>query len=172
MLKKTYLLLIMFLLVIIVAFTTKAQQAGINLSLALPQGEFGEQVDNIGFGLSGEFLFLSPKPRSPFGLGLNIGYYVYGMESRKEPWSLTIPDVFLDVERTNNLLNFHVVFELGLPKGRIRPYVQGLFGGSYLYIFILKPLLVESIIKRLLQTLQIMMIGLGAMVLAVVSVYC
>ena len=46
---------------------------------------------------------------------------------------INIPDVFVEVDRTNNLLNFHVVFEIGLPTGRIRPYVQGLFGGSYLY---------------------------------------
>ena len=55
------------------------------------------------------------------------------MESRREPWSLTIPDVFVDVDRTNNLLNFHIVFEVGMPSGRIRPYIQGLFGGNYLY---------------------------------------
>lgn len=133
MLKYFYTLTVALSLAIAFSITSNAQQAGINLSLAFPQGEFGEQVDNIGFGLSGEFMFLSPKPRAPFGLGLNLGYYIYGMESRREPWSLTIPDVFLDVDRTNNLLNFHIVFEIGLPTGRIRPYVQGLFGGSYLY---------------------------------------
>lgn len=110
----------------------KAQQAGINLSLALPQGEFGEQVDNLGYGISGEFMFLSPKPRSPFGIGLNLGYFIYGNESRSEPM-YNIPEVFLRVERTNNLVNFHLVFEIGLPTGRIRPYVQGLFGGQYLF---------------------------------------
>lgn len=109
-----------------------AQQAGINLSLAFPQGEFGEQVDNLGYGLSGEFMFLSPKPHVPFGIGLNLGYYVYGNESRKEPM-YNIPEVFVQVDRTNNLVNFHVIFELGLPSGRIRPYVQGLFGGQYLF---------------------------------------
>jgi hypothetical protein len=109
-----------------------AQQAGINLSVALPQGEFGRQVDNLGYGLSGEFMFLSPKPRAPFGIGLNLGYYVYGNESRSEPM-YNIPEVFLRVDRTNNLVNFHLVFEVGLPTGRIRPYVQGLFGGQYLF---------------------------------------
>ena len=133
MLKYFYTLTAVLSFVIAFSITSNAQQAGINFSLAFPQGEFGEQVDNIGFGLSGEFMFLSPKPRAPFGFGLNLGYYIYGMESRKEPWSLTIPDVFLDVDRTNNLLNFHVVFELGLPTGRIRPYAQGLFGGQYLF---------------------------------------
>ena len=133
MLKYFYTLTAVLSFVMAFSTTSNAQQAGLNFSLAFPQGEFGEQVDNIGFGLSGEFMILSPKPRSPFGFGLNLGYYIYGMESRKEPWSLTIPDVFLDVDRTNNLLNFHVVFELGLPTGRIRPYAQGLFGGQYLF---------------------------------------
>lgn len=132
MLKNHYLFLFAFLFVIAASFTTKAQQASINVSLVFPQGEFGKQVDNIGFGLSGEFMFLSPKPRSPFGVGINLGYYVYGNESRSEPmWN--IPEVSLKVDRTNNLANFHMIFELGLPSGRIRPYIQGLFGGQYLF---------------------------------------
>ena len=77
-------------------------------------------------------MLLSPKPRSPIGLGLNIGYYIYGNESRSEPM-YNIPYVFVRVDRANNLINFHVVFEIGLPTGRIRPYVQGLFGGEYLF---------------------------------------
>jgi hypothetical protein len=131
MLHKYY--LILFLLLTMLTTNSIAQQAGINFSLAFPQGEFGEEVDNLGYGLSGEFLFLSPKPKSPFGIGLSIGYYVYGRETSREPWSNTIPWVTLDVEKTNNLLNFHVLFEVGWPTGRIRPYAQGLFGGAYLY---------------------------------------
>ena len=129
--KSKFYLIAFFVITFIIS--SNAQQVGINFSVAIPQGEFGEQVDNLGYGLSGEFMFLSPKPKSPFGIGLNLGYYIYGMESRREPWSLTIPDVFVDVDRTNNLLNFHLVFEIGMPTGRIRPYIQGLFGGNYLY---------------------------------------
>lgn len=110
-----------------------AQSAGLNLTLAIPSGEFKEKVDNLGFGLSGNINFISPKPKSPFGIGLNLGYIVYGSESRREPLSNTIPDVFVNVDRTNSLLNFHLLFTVGLPKGRIRPYVEGLFGGSYIY---------------------------------------
>ncbi len=129
---KKHITVLSLLLIFLFPNKVSAQQAGINLSLALPQGEFGEQVDNLGFGLSGEFMFLSPKPRTPFGIGLNFGFYVYGNESRNEPM-YNIPEVFLRVDRTNNLVNFHVVFELGLPTGSIRPYVQGLFGGQYLF---------------------------------------
>ena len=129
---KKLIYFVMFLLGPLFLGPVYGQQAGINLSLAFPQGEFGDEVDNIGYGLSGEFMFLSPKPVSPFGLGLNLGFYTYGNESRREPmWN--IPEVGLQVDRSNNLVNFHLVFELGLPKGPIRPYVQGLFGGEYLY---------------------------------------
>ncbi|MEO8232639.1 MAG: hypothetical protein ABI638_10165, partial [Ignavibacteriota bacterium] len=94
---KNHLTVLSLLLLFLFSNKLSAQQAGINLSLALPQGEFGEQVDNLGFGLSGEFMFLSPKPRAPFGIGLNLGYYVYGNESRSEPM-YNIPEVFLRVD--------------------------------------------------------------------------
>ncbi|MBI5660809.1 MAG: hypothetical protein HZC46_01525 [Ignavibacterium album] len=126
----------LILLVIIILISGKqffAQSTGLNLTLAIPSGEFKEKVDNLGFGLSGHINFLSPKPISPFGIGLNLGYIIYGSESRTEPLSYTIPDVYVNVDRTNNLLNFHLLFTVGVPKGRIRPYIEGLFGGSYIY---------------------------------------
>ncbi len=129
---KIYLITICAAFILLFPTTSTAQQAGINLSLAIPQAEFADQVDNLGGGLSGEFMILSPKPKSPIGFGLNIGYYIYGRENRSEPL-YNIPEVFVRVSRTNNLINFHLVFELGLPTGRVRPYVQGLFGGEYLY---------------------------------------
>lgn len=132
MLNKKNICVFIVIFIISLSSFSNAQQAGINLSLAIPQGEFADQVDNLGYGFSGEFMLLSPKPRSPIGLGLNISYYIYGNESRSEPM-YNIPEVFVRVDRTNNLVNFHVVFEIGLPTGRIRPYVQGLFGGEYLF---------------------------------------
>ena len=84
MFKKLY--LVLFLIITSLTNISFAQQAGINFSLAFPQGEFGEEVDNLGYGLSGEFMFLSPKPLSPFGIGVNLGYYVYGRESSRVPW--------------------------------------------------------------------------------------
>lgn len=131
--KIKYKSVLFVFLLFIIPNLSFAQQAALNLSIAIPQGEFAEQVDNLGYGLTGELLLLSPKPKSPIGFGFDIGYYIYGLESRQEPWSYTVPDVYLDVSRTNNLLNFHVLFQVGLPQGRIRPYVEGSFGGSYLY---------------------------------------
>jgi hypothetical protein len=110
-----------------------SQSAGLNFTLAFPMGEFKENVDRAGFGIAGQFLLIIPKPGQPFGIGLNAGFINYGNESRREPFSYTIPDVFVDVERSNNLVNFHLLFQIAPYKGRIRPYLEGLFGGSYLF---------------------------------------
>ena len=36
----------------------------------------------------------------------------YGSEKREEPWSMTIPDVFVDVKTTNDLLAAHLFLRL------------------------------------------------------------
>lgn len=110
-----------------------AQAGGLNIMLGFPRGEFKENVKRTGFGLSGHFLFLAPSAQQPFGIGLNIGYLNYGQETRREPFSLTIPDVTVDVERSNNLVNFHALFQLGFGSGTVRPFIEGLFGGSYIF---------------------------------------
>ena len=110
-----------------------AQEAGINFTLGFPMGEFKDNVKRTGFGVSGEFLLFTPTIQNPFSIGLNLGYINYGSESRTEPFSLTIPDVYVDVNRTNNIVNFHVLFRLALPYGLVRPYGEALFGGSYIF---------------------------------------
>lgn len=110
-----------------------AQSGGLYFSLAFPMGEFKENLKQTGIGLNGELFFLTPKRNLPVGLGVNLGYYVYGMEKRSEPWSSTIPDVRVDIERTNNLTNFHLVFLIAPEYGRFRPYAEGLFGGNYFF---------------------------------------
>lgn len=110
-----------------------AQVGGLNFTLGFPSGEFKENVSRTGIGLSGHFLFLTPTGRNPVSIGLNVGFINYGSESRQEPFSQTIPDVVVDVDRSNNLVNFHVLFQLILPAGIIRPYAEGLFGGSYIF---------------------------------------
>ena len=130
--KKRVLFLVAFLAFLSVN-QSLAQAGGLNFTLGFPMGEFKEKVDRLGYGLSGHFLFLAPAVNRPFGIGLNVGYLNYGQETRREPFSLTIPDVVVDVERSNNLVNFHVLFQLGFGSGSVRPFIEGLFGGSYIY---------------------------------------
>lgn len=116
-----------------ISLNSFSQSAGLNFTLGFPMGEFKDNVDRLGFGIAGHFLLITPKPGQPFGIGLNAGFINYGNETRREPFSYTIPDVFVDVERSNNLVNFHLLFQIASHKGRIRPYLEGLFGGSYLF---------------------------------------
>lgn len=130
---KTRILIIVAILSVISFNKILAQAGGLNIMLGFPMGDFKEEIDRLGFGLSGHFLFLAPTDNRPFGIGLNVGYLNYGQETRREPFSLTIPDVTVDVERSNNLVNFHVLFQLGFGSGSVRPFVEGLFGGSYIF---------------------------------------
>ncbi|MFO7446173.1 MAG: hypothetical protein R6W90_07380 [Ignavibacteriaceae bacterium] len=126
-------LLLLFTAVILFSAKGFSQSVGANLTIGLPQGEFKENVDRTGWGFSGHFLFLPQTERSPFSIGLNVGFINYGSESRNERFSITIPDVTVDVDRSNNLVNFHVVMQFLFQTGMIKPYVEGLFGGSYLW---------------------------------------
>lgn len=130
---KTKALIILGFLVLFGMNKTYSQAGGINFTLGFPAGEFKENVIRSGYGINGHYLFLAPVPGRPFGIGINLGYLNYGQETRREPFSLTIPDVTVDVERSNNLMNFHVLFQLGFPSGFFRPYIEGLFGGTYLF---------------------------------------
>lgn len=126
-------LVILLLSITIYSSVSYAQSVGGSLTLGFPMGEFKDNLDRIGWGFSGHFLFLPQTASNPVSIGLNIGYLNYGSESRREPFSETIPDVTVDVDRTNNLVNFHVLIQAAFTDGVIRPYVEGLFGGTYLF---------------------------------------
>ena len=106
-------------------------QGGINFMLGFPQGEFRDNVDDVGFGLGG-FFGVSPSG-GPLMFGAEFGFLIYGMESRKEPFSTTIPDVTVDVETSNNIVLGHLFLRLQSPVGKFRPYVEGLVGFNYLF---------------------------------------
>lgn len=128
---KKYLVLLLVLFVY--GISINAQSAGLNLTLAFPDGEFKEQLKRTGIGISMEGLILGPSAYSPFGIGASFSFLNYGNETRRAPWSNTIPDVTVDVERTNNILHMHLLFRIAPQMEVVKPYVDLLFGGSYLF---------------------------------------
>ena len=109
------------------------QSFGLNFTLGFPMNEFKQNVKRTGFGGSLQFLLWNPTPELPYTFGLNLGYINYGSESRTEPFSYSIPDVSVDVSRTNNIINFHLLSQVILPYGNFRPYMEFLLGGSYIF---------------------------------------
>lgn len=122
----------LFITVLIVfsSVTLFAQQAGISFTLGFPEGDFKDHNKRTGFGGNLEALLVKTGPAS---MGLNIGYLNYGSETRRERFSTTIPDVMVDVNRTNNILNFHLLFHIAPDFSTFIPYAEGLFGGSYIF---------------------------------------
>jgi hypothetical protein len=131
--KHRIFILFLIAVTLICNYKLNAQSGGINFTLGFPMGDFKDNVARTGFGLSGQFLLWNPRPELPFSFGLNAGFINYGNESRREPFSETIPDVTVDVDRSNNIVNFHLLFLIGLPSGVVRPFIEGLFGGSYIF---------------------------------------
>ena len=97
----------------------------------MPQGEFDEKVENNGFGFTGQALF--SVPGSPVAIGGSFGGVIYGSETRREPFSTTIPDVTVDVETNNYILLGHLVLRIQPPTGSFRPYAEGVIGFNYLF---------------------------------------
>lgn len=128
--RRTILLPLVLVLLHPAAADAKDLQAGINFLAGVPQGEFRRNVDNTGFGIAGTIGW-SPE-RAPLMLGLELGYMVYGSETRREPFSSTIPNVFVDVTTTNSFFLGHLFLRLQPNTGSVRPYIQGMVGLHYL----------------------------------------
>lgn len=126
---KKYFLLVAFLFTSAGVF---AQTVGGSFMIGSPQGEFRKNVDQLGFGIQIQGTLWSPSPERPFTIGLNGGYMIYGHVSERRPW-VGFPGVYLNLERTNSIANLHVLFQINPLRGSVRPYIEGVFGGSYFF---------------------------------------
>jgi len=121
------------LILLLTTITINAQTIGGSIMIGSPQGDFRTNVDRLGYGLQFHGTLWSPSNERPFTIGLNIGYMIYGEVSERRPLSEFIPDVTVEVNRTNNLANFHLLLQISPFMGTVRPYVEGLIGGAYIF---------------------------------------
>lgn len=104
---------------------------GANFYVGIPQGEFKNNLNRNGYGINFEG-FWTP-PQSAFSIGINLGFLNYGSLTRTEPFSYTIPDVTVNVTNSNNIINYHLIFLVKPNTAFVKPYIQGFFGGAYIY---------------------------------------
>lgn len=102
----------------------------LNFVVGVPQGEFHDELDNNGLGLSGQLHVTIPN--TFISAGGSLGFLQYGSETRNEPFSTTIPDVTVDVETKNSLIAGHFIVRAQPQKGMFRPYADGVIGFHYL----------------------------------------
>lgn len=106
-------------------------EGALSVIFGVPQNGFSTQVDGAGIGI-GFFGGVSGR-RSPILVGADLGFLIYGYERRSEPFSYSIPDVYVDVVTSNNIFLGHFLVRLRPPTGPVRPYAEALFGMKYLF---------------------------------------
>jgi opacity protein-like surface antigen len=105
---------------------------GMNLHVISPQGAFRQEIERLGVGIQfgGSYRFSG----TPFALGGEFAFHNYGIDSRDEPLSTTIPDLKVRVENSYNQLAFLLVGRAEPnPSGGFRPYLEALWGGNYFF---------------------------------------
>lgn len=117
---------------ILLASLTFAQSVGGSFMIGYPQGDFRKNVDKMGYGFQVHGLLWAPSLERPFSIGLNAGFLIYGEVKQNLPW-VGFPGVYLNLTRTNSMANLHLIMQVSPFFGTIRPYVEGLFGGSYIF---------------------------------------
>jgi hypothetical protein len=131
--KTIYAFIISFLISLTMSMNGRAQEFHFDLdfNVGAPQGEFSNEIDRLGWGLG---LMGGYKiPETPLMVGLDFGFMNFGIETRTEPLSTTIPDITVEVENSYNLVTGNLLFRLSGPPSTFRPYVDGLFGFNYFF---------------------------------------
>ena len=131
--KKT-LLAVVFLAVSsvgVMAQTGPRFEGGLNFNVGNPIGEFGDQIEDPGFG--GSLWAGAGLSTAPILVGVDFGFLIYGRERRVEPFSTTIPDVTVEVVTENNIATGHLFVRLQPPSGAFRPYGDAFVGFNYLF---------------------------------------
>lgn len=125
--------LLLSISILIFLTTINAQSIGGGFMVGSPRGEYKDFNPQTGYGLQIQGMLINPSEYSPFGLGIDIGFLIYSSDTEHRPFSYTIPDIGVDVTRTNSMANMHLVFQVAPFQGRLQPYAEFYGGGSYLF---------------------------------------
>ena len=98
--------------------------------VGVPRGELADNIGTNG-GIGGDFEYRLGE--SPVCIGMAVGGLFQDSATRLLPFSLTIPDVLVDVTTSARMVLTHGRMRVQPVTGRVRPYVEGLFGFSYLF---------------------------------------
>lgn len=106
-------------------------QLGGGVGVSVPQGDFGFFTDE-GFG--GNVYAVFPVDRSgAVGIRLDGGYVNYGSERFSVPYFPVTGRIGLDVRTRNNIATFGIGPQIQVPRGPIRPFVNGYVGMGYFF---------------------------------------
>ncbi len=97
---------------------------------AFPVNDYRLLDSEEGYGGNLEIFFISPSKQKPLGMGISFSYFGQGLYFYEDPCNC---ETYLGDNRANNFTNLHLVFQLAPTGGTVRPYLETLFGGSYVF---------------------------------------
>ncbi len=95
-----------------------------------PLGDFADNVDTS---WGGGFELVYRLGDAPVWIGAGVGVLRYDRDTREVPFSLTVPDVLVEVTTSNNLVMPYGLVRFQSSDGTVRPYVEGRVGFHYLF---------------------------------------
>ena len=104
--------------------------ASFYFTTAIPVNDYRLLDSEEGYGGNLEIFFISPSKQKPLGMGISLSYFGQGLYFYEDPCNC---ETYLGDNRANNFTNLHLVFQLAPTGGTVRPYLETLFGGSYIF---------------------------------------
>lgn len=103
----------------------------VDLIMGIPQADFSDQLDDLGFGIKAAGVVGLKSLPVLFGADLSV--MIYGHERRFEPFSNTIPDVTVKVVTDNSIAAGHFFLRFQPDSPVFRPYADALIGFKHLF---------------------------------------
>jgi len=123
---------ILFILILLFGTTHLIAQPSVSFyfTTAFPVNEYQNFDNEVGYGGNLEFFFISPSKEKPIGMGVSLGYVGQGLYFYEDPCNC---ETYVGNNRANNFINLNMILQVAPTGGTVRPYLETLFGGSYIF---------------------------------------
>lgn len=128
--KTNFKILITLIILMSAAYLFGQPSASFYFTTAIPVNDYRLLDSEEGYGGNLEIFFISPSKQKPLGMGISLSYFGQGLYFYEDPCNC---ETYLGDNRANNFTNLHLVFQLAPTGGTVRPYLETLFGGSYIF---------------------------------------
>jgi hypothetical protein len=128
--KQQITILSLLALLILANYSHAQPSASVYFTTAIPVNDFRYFDNDLGYGGNLEIFFFSPTKQKPFGMGISFSYFGQGLYFYDDPYS---DETYLSGNRANNFSSIQLIFQLAPTGGTVKPYLETLFGGSYIF---------------------------------------
>lgn len=128
--KTNFTILTTLIFLSLIQYLNAQPSVSFYFTTVIPVNDYKQFDDDLGYGGNLEIFFISPSKPKPLGVGISLSYFGQGLYFYEDPCYC---ETYLGNNMANNFANAHLVFQLAPTGGTVRPYLETLFGGSYIF---------------------------------------